>query len=69
VEPDKGSVRSSKKDKKSNKGGGGRYHTVKKGETLSSIARQYGISLSQLKKMNGIKKDKITVGQRLKVRG
>jgi len=69
VEPDKGSVRSSKKDKKSNKGGGGRYHTVKKGETLSSVARRYGISLSQLKKMNGIKKDKIIVGQRLKVRG
>lgn len=56
--------------KKAAKGGGsGRYHTVKKGETLSSISRKYGLSVQHLKKINGLKRDQITVGQRLKVRG
>lgn len=59
-----------KKDNKSkgSKGGSGRYHTVKKGETLSSVARQYGLSVHQLKKLNGLKRDQINVGQRIKVR-
>lgn len=70
VEPDKSVRRSSGKGKNKNaKSGGGRYHTVKKGETLSSISRQYGISVSQLKKLNGLRKDQINIGQRLKVRG
>lgn len=47
---------------------GGTSHVVKKGETLSSIARRYGVSVKQLKKDNGIKKDNIHVGQRLKIR-
>lgn len=67
VEPDK-SVRS-KKSKKSSKGSNGEsYHTVKKGETLFSIANKYGISVEKLKKLNGIKRDQINKGQRLKVR-
>lgn len=67
VEPVKGK---GAKGVKGSKGGGeGRYHTVKKGETLSSISRKYGISVSKLKKLNGLKRDQIGVGQRLKVRG
>ena len=50
------------------KGGSGRYHTVKKGDTLSSIARKYGLTVQKLKKMNGLKRDQINIGQRLKVR-
>jgi membrane-bound lytic murein transglycosylase D len=50
------------------KGGSGRYHTVKKGDTLSSIARKYGLKVQKLKKMNGLKRDQINIGQRLKVR-
>lgn len=50
------------------KGGSGRYHTVKKGETLSSIARKYGLTVQKLKKLNGLKRDQINIGQRLKVR-
>lgn len=57
------------KGKGSAKGGSGRYHTVKKGETLSAISRKYGISVAELKKINGLKKDQISVGARLKVRG
>ena len=56
------------KSGKGAKGGGGRYHTVKKGETLSSVARKYGISVKKLKELNGLKKDTITVGQRLRVK-
>jgi membrane-bound lytic murein transglycosylase D len=42
-------------------------HTVKKGETLASIAKKYHISVSNLKKWNNLKKDTITVGQRLTI--
>ena len=38
-------------------------HTVRKGETLSSIARKYGTSVANIKKLNGLKSDNIRVGQ------
>ncbi|SFM75193.1 lytic transglycosylase domain-containing protein [Thermodesulforhabdus norvegica] len=44
------------------------YHVVKRGETLSSIARRYGVSVYALKKWNNIKGDLITVGQKLKIK-
>ncbi|MBP3763668.1 MAG: transglycosylase SLT domain-containing protein [Bacteroidales bacterium] len=44
------------------------YHTVRKGETLSSIAARYGLTVARLKQLNGLKQDKIRIGQRLKVR-
>lgn len=49
------------------KGGSGHYYTVKKGDTLSSIARKHGVSVATLKKRNGLKGDNIRVGQKLKV--
>ena len=52
----------------SSRGGSGRYHTVRKGETLSRIAAKYGLSVAQLKKMNGLKRDQIRAGQRLKIK-
>lgn len=42
-------------------------HVVKKGETLLAIAQEHGISVKQLKKMNGLKKSSLKVGQKLKV--
>jgi LysM repeat protein len=44
------------------------YHRVKKGETLSSIALKYGISLAKLKRKNNIKGNKINPKQRIKVK-
>ncbi len=44
-------------------------HSVKKGESLGSIANKYGMSVAELKKLNGLKKDKIVPGQKLKVKG
>ena len=44
-----------------------RIHKVKKGETLYSIARQHGINLKALCRMNGLKTNsKVRVGQILK---
>jgi membrane-bound lytic murein transglycosylase D len=43
------------------------YHKVKKGETISSVARKYGTTTSKLTKLNGLKSGKLTVGQTIKV--
>lgn len=44
------------------------YHKVKKGETLSKIARRYGTTVKKLQKLNGIDGSKLRVGQRIKVK-
>lgn len=44
-----------------------KYHKVKRGENLGSIARRYGVTVNQLKKWNGLKKNTIRRGQRLKI--
>ncbi len=46
----------------------GRTVTVKKGDTLSDIARRNKISVSALKKANGLRGDMISIGQKLKVK-
>ena len=43
------------------------HHVVKKGDTLSEIARKYRIRLSDLKSRNKLKGDVIKLGQRLKL--
>ena len=43
-------------------------HTVKKGETLSSISRKYGCTVNDLKKWNGLKSNTVKVGQKLKIK-
>ena len=44
-----------------------KYHVVKAGETLASIARKYHTTVSKIKKWNNLKSDKITVKQKLRV--
>ncbi len=45
----------------------GRYHTVRRGDTLSAIARRYGTSVARLCKLNRIStRSKLRVGQRLR---
>lgn len=50
-------------------GGSGRviYHKVKSGQTLSDVAARYGISVTKLKKWNGIRGSHIRKGQQLKI--
>lgn len=43
-------------------------HTVKKGETLSSISRKYGCTVNDLKKWNGLNSNTVKVGQKLKIK-
>jgi hypothetical protein len=46
---------------------GGKKHTVKSGDTLSSIARKYGTSVAKLKAANGLKSDVIRDGRTLSI--
>ena len=51
----------------SKKSSGSRKHTVRKGDTLSGIARKYGTSVSKLKAANGLKSDMIRDGRTLTI--
>jgi D-alanyl-D-alanine endopeptidase (penicillin-binding protein 7) len=42
-------------------------HVVRRGETLSSIARRYGTSVAAIKDLNGLSGDSINAGRRLSV--
>lgn len=42
-------------------------HTVRRGESLGGIAKKYRVSVSNIKKWNGLRRDKIQVGQRLNI--
>lgn len=44
-----------------------KYHVIKKGENLSSIARKYGVTVNNLKKWNNIAGSNIKVGGKLKI--
>ncbi len=44
-----------------------RIHVVRRGDTISAIARRYGLKANVLKRMNGLRSDRIAIGQRLKV--
>lgn len=42
-------------------------HTIKKGETLSVIAKRYGVTIAAIKAANGMKNDNIRAGQKIKI--
>lgn len=44
------------------------YHKVKKGETLSKIAKRYGTTVKKLQQLNGIDGSKLKIGQRIRVK-
>jgi membrane-bound lytic murein transglycosylase D len=45
------------------------FHRVRRGENLSTIAGKYKLTVAQVKALNGLKKSKVYVGQKLKVTG
>ena len=46
------------------------HHTVKSGETLSSIAAKYDktVTTDSIRKLNGLKTDKLSVGQKIRIK-
>ena len=62
------SSKSRKQSSKSSTGSGNTtYHKIGKGETLSTIAGKYGVSVKQLQSWNGLTNTKIAAGKRLKI--
>jgi hypothetical protein len=48
---------------------GTRYHTVKKGDTLSKLARRYHTTVKKLCKLNGIKQtSKLQIGKKIRIK-
>ncbi len=48
--------------------GGGETYTVKSGDTLYNIANRFGLSISELKSMNDLSTNNLSIGQVLKVK-
>lgn len=67
VEPSQASARSKKKARNS-KRSSARTTTVRKGDTLSEIAKRNRTTVSKLRRLNGIKGDRIKPGQKLRVK-
>jgi LysM repeat protein len=44
-----------------------RYYTVRSGDTLGEIAQKHGVSVSALKRANGLRSDVLKIGNRLKI--
>ena len=42
-------------------------HVVKKGETLSLIAKKYGVTIAAIKTANSLKSDALKIGQKIKI--
>lgn len=51
----------------SSKSGSNLTHTVRKGDTLYSISRQYGVSVEAIRQANNLAGNIISVGQKLKI--
>ena len=54
-------------DMKPNSGGSMRYHVVKRGDTLFSLSRRYGVTLYSIRRENGLDSYNIRVGQVLRM--
>lgn len=45
----------------------GSAHTVRKGDTLLTIARHYGMTVAELKRINQLRNNRVAAGERLKI--
>ena len=67
TEPENKTSSGKKKSARTNTQTQPRIHMVKRGETLSGIAKQYGVTMSAIKKRNKMKNSVVWVGQHLKI--
>ena len=44
------------------------YHSVRSGDTLGAIANRYGVTVSQIRQLNGLRGSRIRAGQRLRIK-
>jgi murein DD-endopeptidase MepM/ murein hydrolase activator NlpD len=66
---DEGSSDDSMASKSSKDKSQGKYHTVKKGETLSMISKKYKTTIDKLMKLNKLKnKNSVRTGQKIRIR-
>jgi len=56
------------KGKGGSSGKGAVTHRIKRGETLGGIAKKYGVTVAQIKRLNGLKSNNITAGKNLVIR-
>lgn len=47
---------------------GAKYHKIRRGDTLGGIAARYGVSVKQLRNLNGIRGNNIRAGRTLRIR-
>ena len=47
---------------------GSKYHKIRRGDTLGGIARRYGVTVKQIRDLNGIRGNNITAGKTLRIR-
>ncbi len=64
---DKGGTTIVDKPNKNEPAVGAQTYIIKSGDTLSQLSKTYGVTVGDLKKANGIKSDKIKVGQKIKI--
>ncbi len=43
-------------------------HTVRKGDTLYALSKRYGVSVDEIKKLNGMNNSSLSIGQKLKIK-
>ena len=67
VEPDDGSVKGSDSRGEYVEELQVKYHKVRKGETVSSIAKKYGVSTTSIRKANGLKSNRVKRGKTLRI--
>ncbi len=71
VEPTTKPVREERTTNAQEKGrSGGRvsYYKVRRGDNLSTIAKKHGVTMQQLRQWNGLRGNRINVGQQLKIK-
>ena len=44
-----------------------RNYTIRRGDTLSHIAKRHKVSVADIRRLNGIKNNRIQVGQKIKL--